>query len=104
MTTLVRYPSGKAATSFTIPESVTNIQSFAVYRCNYLTSITIPGGIANFDGYAIDDYAFALSKSITNITFNGTKAQWNSIKRGDYWNNLVPATEVICSDGTVSLS
>ena len=41
---------------------------------------------------------------VTSITFNGTIAQWNAISKGFDWKYNVPATEVICSDGIVSLN
>jgi hypothetical protein len=31
-------------------------------------------------------------------------AEWNAIEFDDDWNYGVPATEVICSDGVVSLN
>ncbi len=41
MKTIVAYPSGKTATSYEIPESVTNIGSYAFTYCNSLTNIVI---------------------------------------------------------------
>lgn len=42
--------------------------------------------------------------NLTYIRFEGTIAQWNAIEITDsYWCYGVPATEVICSDGTVPL-
>ena len=74
-TTLVQYAIGKTATSFAIPDSVTSI----------------------------GNSAFAYCSSLTSITFNGTIEEWNAISKGAYWNNNVPATKVICSDGEVEL-
>jgi hypothetical protein len=47
--------------------------------------------------------AFYECSSLTSITFEGTVVEWNAISKSDSWNDQVPATEVICSDGTVSL-
>jgi hypothetical protein len=52
---------------------------------------------------SIGEWAFRSCLYLTSITFEGTKAQWNAITKDSDWNYKVPATEVICSDGTVSL-
>ena len=108
-------------TSITIPGSVTKIGYNAFYGCTSLMSISIPDSVTSIGGNAFDgctsltsinipnsvthigDYAFYSCSSLTSITFEGTIAQWNAITKGAYWNNDVPATIVICSDGTVSL-
>jgi hypothetical protein len=45
LTTLVAYPAGRAAGSYTIPSSVTNVGDFAFSDCARLGSITIPNGV-----------------------------------------------------------
>ena len=60
-TTLVRYPQGKPAGSFTIPDYVTSIGSYAFYGCTSLTG-DIPAGITN-----IDSYAFYNCTGLTNV-------------------------------------
>ncbi len=47
--------------------------------------------------------AFSWCSSLTSITFNGTKAEWRAIEKGSDWNKNVPATQVVCTDGTVSM-
>ena len=88
----------ESLTSITIPDSVTSIEMGAFTECYRLTSITIGSGVTSI-GYA----AFGNCTSLTSITYTGTVEQWKAITLGDDWNYLVPATEVICSDGTVSL-
>jgi hypothetical protein len=51
----------------------------------------------------IDKSAFIRCRGLTSISFGGTIAEWNSITKRSYWNSYVPATEVVCSDGTVAL-
>jgi hypothetical protein len=87
----------KSLTSIMIPNSVTSIGGFAFYNCNALTSITIPDSVTS-----IGENAFCCD-NLTNITFNGTIAQWNAITKGDYWNQSVPATYVQCTDGQATL-
>jgi len=46
-TTLIQYPAGKTSSSFTIPDSITNIGDNAFSDCNSLTSITIPKSVTS---------------------------------------------------------
>lgn len=76
-----------------------SIGDYAFEDCFCITSVEIPESVTS-----IGDYVFSDCTSLTNITFNGTVAQWNAITKGSNWNYYyVPATEVICSDGTVAI-
>ena len=88
MSTIVRYPAGKMATSFTVPETVVTIDRSAFDRCCNLTSVEIPDGLKIIDKYAfyecdrlqsisipgsvedIGDSAFYLCKNLTNVELN----------------------------------
>ena len=87
-------------TSITILGSVTNIGDHAFDFCTDLTSITIPGSVTS-----IGVNVFSVCIRLTSIKFNGTTAQWSTIS--PWTANVpptdVPATEVVCSDGTVIL-
>ncbi len=60
-TTLIRYPTGNAATNYTIPNSVINIGDGAFESCG-VTSVTIPSSVTSIGGSA-----FARS-SLTSVT------------------------------------
>ena len=62
-TRIVCYPTGKAGTTYTIPNSVTNIDELAFYDCDDLTSVTIPTSVT-----LIDNRAFSGCSSLTSIT------------------------------------
>ena len=77
---------------------VTKIAENGFQEQDEIKSVTIPTSIKS-----IGAYAFADCTSLTTIKFEGTMAQWKAITLGENWNHNVPATEVTCSDGTVSL-
>ena len=90
--------SNLATVTFAEGSQLETIGDYAFANCSSLTSITIPASVTNI-GYS----AFNGCSSLTRINFNGTKTQWNAISKGQYWNNNVPAKQVICKDGTVSI-
>ena len=92
------YINNELATSITIPDSVTSIGDSAFERCTGLTSVTIGNGVTS-----IGIYAFRGCTGLTSITFNGTIAQWNAVSKGTNWKTNVPATQVVCTDGKVSI-
>lgn len=84
-------------TNVTIPDGVTTIKGWAFANCSSLTNITIPNSVTS-----IGDAFYGCSK-LNSIAFDGTVEQWNAIEKDYYWNSGVPATKVVCSDGTVDL-
>ena len=83
--TLVQYAIGKNATSFTIPDGVTSIDSYAFYSCDALKRIVIPASVKTIGNSAfsccnalerivipesvesIGDYVFFLCYDLTSI-------------------------------------
>ena len=61
--TLIQYPIGKTAASYTIPNSVASIGDCAFMDCSSLTSVTIPNSVTSIGGYA-----FLGCSSLTSIT------------------------------------
>ena len=100
-TELIRYPEGKADTSYSIPDSVTSIDWYAFYGCKGLTSITIPESVTSIGDSAfcgcssltsitipdsvtsIGDYAFNRCGSLKDVYYSGTQEQWKKIRIGD---------------------
>ena len=109
--------------SFIIPDTVTVIAMAAFIDCDSLKSITIPDTVTEIQGQAfincssltnaiignsvryISAGAFQNCTSLINIHFNGSIDEWNTIEFSPIikWNAGVPATEVICSNGNVSI-
>lgn len=86
-------------TSIKIPDSVTSIGFGAFSVCGGLTSVTIGNAVTS-----IGNSAFSDCTSLTRIDFNGTKAQWKAIKKGNGWRNNTGDFTVYCTDGTLSKS
>jgi len=77
--------------------SVTCIGYAAFESCTGLTSIAIPDCITD-----IEEWAFGGCTELTNITFQGTKAQWNQISKGDFWDFKISNYTIRCTDGTIA--
>jgi hypothetical protein len=87
-----------ALESIKLPRSLQYISDETFRTCVVLSSITIPSSVTY-----IGQQAFFKCVALTTITFEGTMEEWAAIQKGNMWNREVPATEVICSDGTVTL-
>ena len=88
----------EALTSVVIPDTVTLIGRDAFLNCYNLTSVSIGANVTT-----IRDDAFWGCRNLRNLTFEGTTAQWNAVSLGETWVGGVPATDIICSDGSVPL-
>ena len=83
----------------TIPDRTRQIEHYAYYKCTTLKEVTIPKSVLS-----IGDKAFCQCTDLRLIVFEGTVSAWNDLVcKGRDWRTGVPATEVICSDGTVKL-
>jgi hypothetical protein len=85
-------------TSIILNEDITGIRTYAFYECTGLTEIIIPSTVT-----LIESSVFAYSR-IESITFNGTIEQWNSISKQTNWNNNSSITQIICTDGIITLN
>ena len=83
-------------TSIVIKDGTIGIADSAFSGCTGLTSITIPDSVTS-----IDYHAFYNCSGLTSINFNGTKAQWNAISKGQNWNKNTGSYTVYCTDGTI---
>ena len=74
--------------------NVTKIKAFAFYGCEAMTSITIPKNIKK-----IETSAFSDCVNLTDVYYDGTKAEWDAIAPGT-WNSFGSESCVLhCTDG-----
>ena len=79
-----------------LPDGLVFIGTYAFNYNGKITSMTIPKSIKY-----IESYAFSGCVNLTSLTFLGTVEEWNAVVKERGWNNNI--TEVVCSNGTVTL-
>lgn len=86
--------------SITIPDGVTDIDYMAFQSCG-LKSIILPDSLTS-----IGQSSFAWCQNLRDITYKGTKAQWNAIDKhkGEEtsWNYETGNYTVHCTDGDIA--
>ena len=93
---IIKYPEGKTASTYSIPDGVTSIDGNAFYKCSNLIGVTIPNSITYigrnaFSGCTgltsmtlpnsvtrIDEYAFEDCNSLTNISVDAENENYTS--------------------------
>ena len=102
-TTLVAYPKGKTAVSFTIPNSVTSIEDYAFENCTNLTNVIIPNTVTS-----IGERAFHGCTGITGRFLEvlkplaDTMSKFESVpaqERRDQYDSILP--EALTSQPTI---
>ena len=78
-------------------EGTTFICEGALANSSRLRSVAIPGSVKS-----IDNNAFYKCASLTRIDFGGTKAQWQAIRKENWWDAWSGDYTVYCTDGTIA--
>ena len=94
-TIIIRYPAGKKKSSYSIPNSVTQIEKFAFSGCDGLTSITIPESVTS-----IGDAAFAGCDGLTSIIIPNSVTYIG----GNAFDSCSSLISVIISEGVTSIN
>lgn len=86
-------------TEIIIPDSVTIIDYCAFAGCDGLANITIGKGVMSIGGFA-----FSNRVGLKSITYKGTIAEWENIKKENNWNSNMPEDCIIhCADGDIKI-
>ena len=83
-------------TSVTMGSGVTSIGDSAFSDCSDLTSVTIGSGVTRIGNSALNGCS-----KLKRIDFNGTKAQWEAIRKESDWNRDTGSFTIYCTDGTI---
>ena len=78
----------------TIPNGVTSIGKGAFQNCTNLINIIIPNGITS-----ISELSFNDCKNLQDIFYDGTRQQWQEIKKDKNWDIGTPDYTVHCTNG-----
>ena len=108
--------------AFVVRDGTKTIAAYAFYNCEKLTSIEMPDNVCAigrniFNGCTLLTHvvlsknidqiplsAFLECESLSEVNYNGTVEQWNSLSKGLYWIDDSAVTKIICSDGTVTVN
>ena len=80
-----------------LPDSIEIIDSGAFDICHSLERITIPSGVK-----FIGSGAFYQCSKLTDVSFDGSKAEWDAIEKEYPWVKFSAFDKIRCSDGYVS--
>ena len=86
-TKLIQYPTCSESNSYRIPDGVTTIGVSAFAWSENLTEITIPVSVTS-----VENFAFFSCENITDVYYTGTQSQWNAIKKGYGFDDILNAT------------
>ncbi len=111
-----------ALSSVVLPETCTSIGDHAFSYCDGLKEITLPGALTIISENifescdllktvnvpssvtGIAERAFWFCDDLTDITYDGTKAQWQAIHKAYGWNEYTGNYTVHCTDGDIPKS
>ncbi len=107
-TEVVACPPGLSASSISLPSTVTNIRERAFQGCTKIAGLNIPEGVTVLNSSVIMGCSALKSMTIpesltyinipfdvnlTSVTYNGSEAQWNNIKKSDFLGTLTSASK-----------
>ncbi len=103
--TLISYPAGKKANSYTVPSSVTVIREYTFSNCTSLTNVTIPASVTRIGDFEATGTALAIypaffgCSSLNTVFYSGTEENWQAIEMvADDWEFLTPKVVFVSSN------
>lgn len=92
------YINDELVENITIPSDVTDLKYCTFYGLYSLKSVTLSENVKS-----IGNRCFQNCTELSTMNYSGTMSQWNSITKGSSWKSNTKLTQVICSDGAISL-
>ncbi|MDE6442508.1 MAG: leucine-rich repeat domain-containing protein [Clostridia bacterium] len=84
-------------TEIVIPDGIDSIGEYAFLGFDKLEKITLPSSLT-----ILSRHLFDKCSALTDITFKGTKAQWNAIKKSSNWDVNTADYTIHCTDGDIA--
>ena len=81
-----------------MPSQVTVIGAGTFSGCTFLEDVVLPDTITN-----INTWAFRGCIMLGELTYKGTKAQWNNVTLGQLWNDESSISVIHCTDGDINI-
>ena len=89
---------GTALSSLILPKNLEIIGHAAFSSCAQLQSVIFAG-----KPLSMDSWAFTRCPLLKEVTFPGTKTEWEELPKGTDWNTETPLTTVHCTDGDLTI-
>lgn len=100
--TLLKYPDGKQGESYKIPNGITEIGSQSLLYTKYLTKVFIPQSVKKIDCYALTESSIRPNESITDIYYEGSEEDWNTLPDVSLWNITVHYNAIVTNPPKIS--
>lgn len=83
--------------SYEIKEGTLTVAVYAFWQCDSLVSVTIPQSVTS-----LGNNAFLGCEKLADIIYDGTKQQWNAVKKENLSNGDTTVT-IHCTDGDIKI-
>lgn len=93
------YINNEKVNKIVVPDGMITLEG--QFRYHGVAEIELPNTITKME-HPFGEWIFGAS-TFERVIFRGTVAQWNAIEKPDNWYNRSTITEVICTDGTISI-
>lgn len=90
------YVGGEQTLDIVVPDGTECVEAYA-FASSIIRSITLPADIKS-----IGSRAFVGCNDLSDITFRGTKAQWEAVEKGVQWDLGINIHIIHCTDGDVT--
>ena len=79
-----------------LPSDLSSIGDWAFYECNQISKVKMENSVVS-----LGERAFMNCKALVDITFEGTRGEWDMIEKSDYWSAGTGYYTIHCTDGDI---